>query len=288
VRFLLSYIICLFVVNLSFSQAGADDGSSVTSRICPVHTKAEALERASLFSGFHEKTATKSLSEDDVKLITLVDTTTPFLSKFTNCQKVWKVLYENVMLNKKPSKKNTSTNDYLNFEVFIDSATGDFVKAICRLKELDPNKDLEVSASIAEKQIGNNGYETYAVPDSPPKIDLATALLGCFTNPLATKEILAQYVLLKENGFPFKPMWIISFRGVPPSGRITFGAPPSLHRDTSKPLYEWPDYTKSRVREGISAITGKIRFSSSYPTAPLSPEDRYILKHGKPKEQKKK
>jgi len=289
VRFLLSFITCLLVVNPAFSQGGADDGSSVTSRIYPVHTKAEALERASLFTGFREireKMATKSLSENDVQLINLIDTTTPFLNKFTNCQKVWQVSYENVIFTRY-YKKDTPSNHYLNFEVFIDSATGNFVKAVCRLKELDPYEDPELSAIFAEEQIGQNDNETYAIPDSPPQVDLATALSACVINPFTAKEIVAQYVLLKERNSSFKPTWIISLRGVQSLNVLSCIPPPSTQKDTSKPVYVPPVYTKNRIRQAINAITGKMHFSSTIPFVPLTPEDRYILRHGKPKEQKK-
>jgi len=271
VKFLLSFI-------------GADDGSSVTSRIYPVHTKAEALERASLFTGFREKMATKSLSENDVQLITLVDTTTPFISKFTNRQKVWQISYENVMFTQY-HKRDTESNNYLNFEVFIDSATGNFVKAVCRLKELDSYEDPELSARDAEEQIGR--IDTYAVPDSPPQIDLATALSGCLIDPFTAKEIVAQYILLSKMGRTFKPTWLISLRGVPSLDRLSFPPPPSTRVDTSKTLYEPPIYTHNRIRQAINAITGRMYFSSTIPVVPLTPEDREIKYHGKPKEQKK-
>jgi len=128
VRFLLSFIIFLLVFNPVFSQDGSIDSTLDISRICPVHTKDEALERASLFTGFQEKTATKSLSENDVKLITLVDTTTPFIADSINGRVAWQINFKNVILDLKRTLEEDELKNPRNFEVLIDSINGQLLE----------------------------------------------------------------------------------------------------------------------------------------------------------------
>ncbi len=256
------YLISLPVIFLlGFSSAIAQPGKSIDSKL-------EAAKLAVTYLG--EDFITKDI--DDIarqaQVITLVDTTTPFLWSLTSRDRVWKVWVRDVDLSSLLSG-SAAKDAFRDFDVYLDSLTGRLLKIECHhgdqtelLKH--PLERLEkVEATLRRGNIYGS------IPLEVPKVGFIEALM-----PLAmeAEEILGQYVNHQTRFAGRAPngdtattpvaCWIISLAGIPP--RQAMGGDISF----------LPEYTRNRERLIVNSRTGRLRSTSSYPSVPLTPEDR--------------
>jgi len=268
-RNLLKIFFTIIVVPLSSLGSSAYQNQDQS----PAKTKEQAIELALRYSGFNDKMIPAGISTEDVQLVVLNDTITPFLGNFTDGKSVWAILCKDVRFdpwNKIEDKVSTLRD----FRIYIDSLNGHLLKIVCNHDELDSYEDPEISAQYAEEQISRAGEMYMRIPDSIPAVSFTSAAFACTHNPLASKQILGQYVLYSQKYRDVKqdlketvpiPVWIITLRGIPPL-------------DHHGPRGAWiPIYQRNRIRQIVNTITGRIRSTSTTPNVPLTPEDREPL-----------
>ncbi|MDH4155842.1 MAG: hypothetical protein OEW00_01010 [candidate division Zixibacteria bacterium] len=215
-----------------------------------IATPAEALAAAVAYTGFSSEFPSNLLSDDDVKLVSLIDSTTPFLSKFRGGEKAWCITFRDVRLAE-PKKGQSDSSLLRTFQVYIDSTTGRFLKAVCDYKALNPEKDLTITAAEAEQQIAAGG-ETYLEPPAFPPVSMGRALLGCPRDPFSAKQITIQYILMGKFWESPRLVWVITLRGIPP---VTPKGPGD----------SVPVYMRNQVRQVVNAKTGHVIFISNAP-----------------------
>lgn len=153
-------------------------------------------------------------------LTTLAEDNTPFLSTQIKGSPIWHVVVDNLMirLERYAGEEDRHTRT---FDVFLDAAGGQLLKAVSRWPKGIPAIAPEPSSKSAEEQMRRAGEERYhSFPKDGPGITLLEALnaLNDTENPLVAKQIRAVYVMWSQVGkwrTP-RPVWAITLRGIPP------------------------------------------------------------------------
>ena len=223
---------------------------SSAARPAPVTSPEEAVAAAVKFTGFSSELPSIPFSDDDIRLVTLIDSTTPFLAKFRGGERAWCITFRDVRLAE-PKKGQSDTNLLRTFQVYVDSATGRFLKAVCDYTPLDLEEDLTISAAEAEQEITAGG-ETYLESPTFPPVSMGKALLGCPRDPFTARQISVQYILLGEFWNSPRLVWVITLRGIPPLTPIGRGG-------------SIPVYMRNQVRQVVNAKTGHVIFISNAP-----------------------
>jgi len=220
VRFLLSFIICLLVVNPAFSQGGADDGTLDSISISEKSlTSTEALLKAIRYTGFGKKlTISKSLADEMSEKVIIEEDKTPFLNDQIEGKEVWKITFKNVLIEPKIKYPELEPISIIkDFEVFLDPKSGKLLKIFSKYEGDDPYMFPEPSAESATVALGSGGEVHFGFPDEPPQVSFIDAYLaaaGCA--PFAAKEVIATYIMLKSLTVSLRPVWNITCRGIPP------------------------------------------------------------------------
>ena len=268
-RFAVFIALCSLVAN-----AHAQDSTQSSHTQVAVSTQQAASTVALAYIGQPRNGKSLSLQVADVEPVTLIDSTTPFLWKLTSSKSAWKVSVKGLAAE---SWNATATQGLDDLEIYIDSLTGKFIKAVYRIRPLDSVDDPELPASDAEQQIKGIGHSYLEIPNDPPPVGFYDALQCDVSDMLRAKEILIQYVLftyrfatgeidyshpVMNDSIAPRLAWVISLRGIPPlQGRG--GSSDYL-----------PAYVRNRYRVVINATTGRPITSGTAPSAHLTPEDR--------------
>jgi len=219
-----------------------------------------ALEKAHAYTGFYDNMDECKISPEDIRCITMQDSTTPFLGEYAHDRSVWLISFHDINLKSKDSEPAESQFNR-DFNVYIDSLTGYLLKITCFHGSTTPDECPELSAREAEKQL-NDAHEQYVgFPDKIPEATFDKAL-NSGINPFSAKHILGQYVIYSDNNSQPRPVWIISFCGIPPINSL------SHHSIDWIPLYQ-----RVRIREIVDAATGKMFYKSTIPSVPTKAED---------------
>lgn len=172
---------------------------------------------------------------------------TPFLYEEIRKADVWIVRLDGVSVCR---KGDNCTDDLArkNFEVYIEVGSGRFLGA----RTVFPNVAADLLPETYAKnatEVLSRGPERYlGIPDFLPATNMLSGLqaaLGC--NTAAAKELIINYVTLKDlNRDPF-PAWVVTSRGVPPfelSGHL-------------------PDFNCARCV--VNAMTGELQYMTNVP-----------------------
>jgi len=256
VRFLLSFIICLFAVNPAFSQGGAVDSvnnSALTSKSTYKQnlSSEDAVEAALLYTGLSKQKELKQRlsASATVESTIAVDSTTPFLSDQISGRESWIVKFPSVDLAKQLSSKKTFPPK--DIEILLDKNTGQILRMVGRSVELDTNVFRLPTANEAEYQLKVLQEEYQSFPEEPPQIDLIEALRACDFYPLLTYDFIASYVTYKYQDRGPILAWIVYMRSSEPICGLHYS----------------PDeiYKVSNRRTIVSAITGERLFTVNLP-----------------------
>jgi len=258
------YMICLLFDCFIGYSTKAEEVSN-TAGDASLSSKEAIYERSASITGFSvAKSAVRSVDER-VELIILDDDITPFLGEFGKNRPVWRVRYTGI--NLKDVERQTADESFnRDFDVYIDSLSGHVLKITCSYGQLNPEECPELRAEEAERQLNNHTSERYlGFPKEEPHISFREAIIKCRVNPYSAEEILGQYVMYTDGGCEPKPVWIISFCGLPPA--------PIMGGEA-----DWiPLYQRTRSRSVVDAFTGRVLFVTNTPMVPLPPEIRDSL-----------
>lgn len=251
---IISHVICLSLLN----------AEGITKSLA-VRSAQQAVEKAITITKFREKSSEpNNVETKQAELIVFNDSTTPFLGEYSSNHKVWQVKFEDVHLSKFPEDRGDRKFNR-NFDVFIDSLSGNLLKITCQNGIVNPEECPPMDAKYAEEQIQGAGAQYWEFPAEKPKVDFKTALMSCPYNPLTAKIIVGQYVQLTSGNRLPKNIWMITLIGIPP-----------LQPKGGKA--DWiPVYQRNRIRIAVSAENGKVLFATTNPGLPLTPEDKARL-----------
>lgn len=191
---------------------------SGTASMQPVSTAEQAIQR---FSDLTDLAATGD-SQDDLKDVSLVeykDSTTAFLSQVLSGRPAWRIRYDSFSFS---SEDLDSLNDHQRTAiVFIDSATGQLLRATFTVKGGEGGLVREPTSEESERALGVAGERYHALPDKDPRVTLRQAIDACSLTPQAADEIIVSYVmysLSNVRSLDPRPAWVIYMRGAPPVG----------------------------------------------------------------------
>lgn len=248
---LVSFIIMSLNSNVLTFDSSYQGNKSNTSAI---KTPYDALARVFEYTGFKE--IKKIISEKKVNVartITAIDSTTPFLYSKINSRTVWEIKLDSIYLDL--SKWNADWVKNYNpksFIIWIDSATGHFLKAYTQYSSIDPNLCPEPLAKIAEEKMPGEIYHNLL--EGLPQVTLLEALnVAAASSPLKAKELIAYCVMYSRMANNPKPAWIIIGKGVPSIGPFY-----SAER-------QGPRILQSCIRSVIDAITGEPLLATNRP-----------------------
>jgi hypothetical protein len=204
----------------------------------------QARQIASRITGFSLE------NEKGLPQLITVEVDIPFVKQNKSTQ-LWSINFKDYLVK---SKKGLITSDKLDFNVFIDAETGQFIMARWVSKTPAEYAKPLPPSSVAEKQLEsiNTSYLEFV---QTPTVSLSNALdelsanFGQITS--ASSEVTAICVVEKSTSYT-GPMWVITTSGMPVSGMAA--------RRPEIPLWERTSLTHS-----INATTGKWFRASNKP-----------------------
>ncbi len=203
------FIKVAFVLVMASFVLPPDAESQTVRETFLLKSKQEAVTRALEYTGFDELRnfeLDKSLNE--VQLITVHDSTTPFLSDSINGKTAWAVEFENIVLQANASP--------ITFTVILDAETGRLFEIRSKYEGPPEKRPCEPSAKLAEQQLGMTIERYLGLPQTPPSVSFLQALDSAFTSPVHASLTIARYVIYSSQGRAEQPVWAISLHGLPP------------------------------------------------------------------------
>ncbi|MDF1545154.1 MAG: hypothetical protein P1R58_08640 [bacterium] len=244
----LSILLVLFLTSLLLSSVVAE----------VVESPSKAVKVAYEYTGFNELLSIKDGRIADIaKVVSIHDTLTPFLAEEVRSCRIWKVVAERVYLGYKGWKPSVEA-DYnpRTFEIWIDSASGRFLRAFASTPGLDAGVPDEPHSDSSEVYYGSEKYEAFL--SSPPPTNLYKALEAarpCY--PRRTREMIIY--LVRHSGFSGdepRNRWMIHSRGQPPINPRYFGEPGMFRvRCVVDALTGELDYLRESLHFNDSAVT---------------------------------
>ncbi len=246
---------CIFFITIifgvSFIQA-VQNGENNAPAETLIAGKYAALKLAIEYLGVPglDSLLTEEKAEKMVTLVTMVDSTTPYLAQQINGKQAWKIVFDSVIMDYEEANYEKEKEFAKKIDIYIDKE-GRFLKGIIRSIISKNEVYYETESKEAERQI----RETYhGFPAKMPKINLYQALVKCKLNTLYAPAIFVNYVNCSSrtnliNGI--RPVWVLWMKGV---GDI-FGFP----------IPEDYEYETDCSRRVIDAETGAILMNNNVP-----------------------
>ncbi len=194
------------------------------------------------------------LQESTVKLVSLKEDNTPFLSERIIGRPLWQVTIPKWKLDLPSAIPGFEDRYERTFDILVDPVNGTILKIASRWPQGIPEMAPEPPAEQAEVQMINSGLERYhRFPQDKPAITFLQALDVVLregsSSPLVAKQIIAHYVVHSKMGGEPRPVWAITFRGI----RIVRGGPAPL--PGSPPSAH--EFVVNRMRDIVDARTGE-------------------------------
>jgi hypothetical protein len=238
-------ITSLTILTLVAVSATADtlnqDSTDTDNRLT---TADAAIARALAYTGFDElETCSRANAENTARLVTIRDSTTPFLADSIDGQRAWVVTFSDLAV---------TGGDFLaTFVITIDAQTGRLFKIVRRIPGFDESYWHIPSAVDIGLQAINSKGEYLGFPVEDPHIDFLQALKTVAPcRALLAEQLTALYVMHPRGGSP-RPVWVLSMLGV------------------STPLYDdnpdAPYYLRGTCRVLIDANTGEFLIGDNWP-----------------------
>lgn len=221
-KFVIAITMALFV-----SSDRAHEGSQVSSSAASdsqfrVSTPDQAVARALKITGFDQLKSIDTLAAvSSAKLITMFDSTTPFLADSINGDTVWRIEFKDVVLGLKDVPAELAEQHPRHFVVYLSPSPGGLIRVSSRSEERSAGLWNKPLAQDAERLMSSN--ERYiGFPEHDPAVTFSEALGAAKGDPLIADEIDAVLVMYtysnklphREITFPC-PVWAIHLYGIP-------------------------------------------------------------------------
>lgn len=227
-----------------------------------INDEYEAIDLANKITGF--KVFDKSLKNDDLNIIVdkieYNNVKTIFLSDTLKNRIVWRIRYKDIILNFDRTTEEDDNKCPRNYNVYIDSNTGQLLEIITDNEDGLSNVGIDKNDIDIRKSPLKYVVDTYSrLPINPPKISLYEALNSCKFYPVLAEGIKAVYVESTFSAIRSKtpvPVWVISMSGIP-----SLSTNDTVNHDDN-----------TIMKCIIDAIDGKLYFMQNEP-APIPYED---------------
>jgi hypothetical protein len=209
---------CVDALSQEVGKPPREDSGTPASRKDPteplIRDQTEATERACKAIGFARTadiTAEASVVHD-------ADDNTPFLSERISKSSVWRVELRGWKLQFAGLHPDAPHAYNPNWEILLDPNTSQILRIASGPPLGEPPIPPEPDAKSATEQLQTTNDERYhGFPEEPPTItfvDAIRVLAQEGENPLAARQIKAQYVEWSEAGRDRRPVWAITLRGI--------------------------------------------------------------------------
>lgn len=178
----------------------------------PITSSAEAIDRALDYTGIDRFIQGKAQNPDELaRSVVLHDSTTPFLSGQITCRPTWEVTFQNVYLNWRGDETDTAVYQAKTLVLYLDSATGQFIKLDYVDQGIDRDTLAWCSAEEAADQIGRMGESYSGLPTMVPKLDLAEVMASFLpASPEAANRCEVLYVNHQMPDGVTRAAWVIT------------------------------------------------------------------------------
>lgn len=212
-----------------------------------------AIGRAYRLTGIkqlQDGTGSEDISRN-AALVKYEDSTFPFLADQVSGKACWRVSLDSFYMRRQRGPLNgLPAEKPKHVDLFIDSASGEFVKGILTCYDkADKGLRPEVSATLAESRMAGERYLGLVEKAVPTTL---TQAIDVAVGPASTAhEIIVYLVEYSDMSLPPHPYWMVIVRGVIPFPVL--GAPPGWQDPNANRMV-------GRIRSGVDAITGEIKF----------------------------
>ena len=256
-------IVFIIICVASINSVGATETTLAdsTGREYQITTPEEAVAKALDVTGFDRlkgiDTAAAKLS---ATLVTMVDSTTPFLADSINGRKVWRVEFKNVILDLKNVSSEISESHPRDFVVYVDPELGGLLKVVSQVAGYDEAVWRKPSAELAEKQLLGHRERYLGFPKEKPPVSFVDALDAVRKNPILAQEIVGLHVMHSHLDKDPRLVWDIHLYGI---RTILSIKDPGL-----------PSYQRDHWRVLVDAVTGDFIFAGNTPHPVVEDEEK--------------
>ncbi|HOP06611.1 MAG TPA: hypothetical protein PLF13_04890 [candidate division Zixibacteria bacterium] len=183
-----------------------------------IDSRQQAIERAKSVTGINLKQSPGlAVSEERVSSVLYSDSSLIGTTVISGGGAVWRVEMEGLLFN-----LNSPNPEFpKNATVYIDSATGAFLKAELVRSDCKNASAMSVDSSSVRAQMTMFKEAFLGVPDQAPALSLIQALGQDRFYPLEARKVEAWYVVYSLDTLDARPAWVICMLGMPPIGRIS-------------------------------------------------------------------
>ena len=185
------------------------------------------------------------------RMVSMADSTTPFLSDSLDGRQAWLVELPNVRLTMAHLDSSEQSAILRDFEVYLDPATGIPLRVQSRLPEFDEQYWRKPSADSATVFLQRVSMAYTEVPDHAPRVSFVQAMKVTRRMIPKAEEITALYVMESKGPEDPRSVWAFYLYG--------------LETLASVRNPEAPPYQTHKCRCSVDAETGEFRFCCSYP-----------------------
>jgi hypothetical protein len=209
-----SALSCLLLCPHSLRAAPVDSSQWVGS----ITSADAACKRALEYTGFEKsKGYTSSKVAGAANLVTVIDTVTPLIKYAVNGQRAWVVRFSGIIIDSSTAADNYPSE----FEVLIDSATGQLIKIESNFVGYDPASGPPPQEMLEKMTENPENFKGF--PDAAPERSFFDALkANGREQPLSAQQISASYILFSILESAPMPAWCLLIRGGEPFATLHY------------------------------------------------------------------
>lgn len=190
--------------------------------------------------------------------ISMIDTTTAFLSQYLSGRRVWKSVIKDVRFELAFEGHWDSlihvTGPPQKITIYVDSILGIPIRIECISEGVDPEKWIKYNAERNEAGLRRISEKYVGLPDSLPSISFQQALSAARIGISTVEEMVGLYLLATNVDQPPIAVWDIYYYGVE-----------SLSSMKNAHL---PEQRRKRLRMRMDAVSGEFIFGGNIPYFP--------------------
>ncbi|HOP06214.1 MAG TPA: hypothetical protein PLF13_02880 [candidate division Zixibacteria bacterium] len=182
----------------------------------PVTSAEMALEKAAAYTGFSEiEGLKKGDAQVSVHRVEMSDSTAPFVTLAKSPRPMWLVSIHDMILDLSGTPDSVEKAHPKDVDIYIDSTTGQFIKALVLDTGLDRSAVRECPRDQAEKQMTDiSGEEYLGYPEEMPKLNMLSVMDSIWDCSIpAASWVSVRYVVHKHFHLGTAPSWIVHAHG---------------------------------------------------------------------------
>jgi hypothetical protein len=215
-------------------------------------TSEQAISRSNQLTGL----GTLSTANPVTRRHRIEQSKTPFLWRQIVGREAWWIEYDNLSLRLKAAVPGFGDPYRRHFTVILDANTAQCLGVSSTSQAEDPEMRPEPPAEVAETQLRGEKEIYSGLPPQDPKLTFLEALETILSkgvgSPFLAKEIDGVHVMESKMASDFRPVWVISLRGLPPR---------AVHRaGVFVPIWQ-----RNHMRNVVDALSGTVLFATNSP-----------------------